>query len=238
MGAYKIVVSEIMLQQTQVSRVMEKYKEFLKAFPTLQSLSRASLGNVLKLWQGLGYNRRARFLHQFAKRVIERHGGVIPRDGEGLLALPGIGKGTAGSIMAFAYNLPVVFIETNIRRVYIHHFFADKDTVSDKQILPIVEATLPSKNYREWYYALMDYGAHLKNLDVNPNRKSKHYVKQSKFDGSNREVRGVILKYLSNHEKLSDKKYLTFTKTRFEKALTGLIKEGFVKRKGAYIVLA
>src|SRR5262249_1568585 len=135
------------------------------------------------------------------------------------------------------YNLPVAFVETNIRRVYIHHFFQDKKNVSDTDVLKLVEQTLDMKKPREWYYALMDYGAHLKTQVENPNRKSKHYTKQSKFTGSNREVRGAILKYLSQNKKLDAKNHLGFAETRFEKALTGLVKEGFVQKKGSTISL-
>ena len=153
-SAYKVLVSEIMLQQTQVSRVLSKYPQFLKVFPSIESLAKASLSVVLRSWQGLGYNRRAKFLHQLAKEVVLRHEGKIPKDYEELIALPGIGKATAGSLSAFAFNIPVPFIETNIRRVYIHHFFADRNDVLDVEILKLVELTLDKANPREWYYAL------------------------------------------------------------------------------------
>jgi A/G-specific adenine glycosylase len=237
---YKVLVSEIMLQQTQVSRVTIKYKEFLKEFPTLESLAKAPLGKVLTAWQGLGYNRRAKCLHSFAKEVVEKHKGKIPKDYQTLLFLPGIGKGTAGSLSAFAFNLPIAFIETNIRRVYIHHFFKDKTDVSDGEILPLVEQTLDTKNPREWYYALMDYGAYLKTQIPNPNIKSKHYIKQSKFEGSNREVRGAIIKFLSKNKKGNREKMmkeLGFESERFEKAFEGLIQEKFVIRRGESVFL-
>ncbi len=237
---YKVLVSEIMLQQTQVARVTLKYAEFLKKFPTLGSLAKASLSDVLKVWQGLGYNRRARFLHEFAKEVVKNHKGKVPSDYEILLTLPGIGKGTAGSLSAFAFNLPVAFIETNIRRVYIHHFFKDKESVADAEILPIVEATVDEVNPQEWYYALMDYGVHLKGKVKNPNQRSKHYAKQSKFEGSNREVRGGIIKELTvvgGQSLVTLRKKLKFDAKRFDTALKGLIKEGFVIQKGTSITL-
>lgn len=254
---YRVLVSEIMLQQTQVSRVTKKYKEFLQTFPTLESLAKAPLGKVLTVWQGLGYNRRAKYLHNFAKEVVKNYRGKIPSDYEALLSLPGIGKGTAGSLSAFAFNLPVAFIETNIRRVYIHHFFPSQTNVSDTEILEIVQATLPKNLYpvgnrspeatassygaREWYYALMDYGAYLKTQIPNPNVKSKHYTKRSKFEGSNREVRGAIIKFLSNNTKGNRKKImreLGFERERFETALRGLIQEGLVIQNKDDILLA
>lgn len=238
---YKVLVSEIMLQQTQVSRVTEKYQEFLCAFPTILSLSVASLSQVLRAWQGLGYNRRARFLHECAKDVMKSHKGNIPRDYESLLSLPGIGKGTAGSLSAFAFNLPVVFIETNIRRIYIHHFFSQQEVVSDKELLPLIEQTVDIKNPREWYYALMDYGAYLKSQVPNPNKKSKHYTKQSKFEGSNREVRGAIVKYLSQNVKTNKRTLhikLGFEQVGFEYALHSLVKEGLVIQNKGDILLA
>lgn len=238
---YKVLVSEIMLQQTQVSRVTEKYKEFLHKFPTIKSLAEAKLSEVIIVWQGLGYNRRARFLHEFARKVVQSHKGYIPSDHEQLLSLPGIGKGTAGSLSAFAFNLPVVFIETNIRRVYIHQFFPKKEIVTDTELLPIIEQTLDQKNPREWYYALMDYGAYLKTQVPNPNVKSKHYIKQSKFEGSNREVRGAIVRYLTQHTKISKKTLSTnlgFESIRFERALSGLIQEGLVIQNKGDILLA
>jgi A/G-specific adenine glycosylase len=237
---YRILVSEIMLQQTQVSRVLEYYPRFLKAFPTIKSLSRASLKDVLLLWQGLGYNRRAKFLHRLAQEVMERFEGTIPSNYTDLLDLPGIGEGTAGSLSAFAFNKPVVFIETNIRRVFIHSFFKNRDDISDSEIFPLIAQTLPHSKAREWYFALMDYGAYLKGSVSNPNRKSKHYIKQSKFKGSNREVRGMILRYLTQHKKLKEDdgaNVLGISSERFSQALHGLLLEGFVKKKGSGIVL-
>lgn len=193
---YHIVVSEIMLQQTQVSRVLIKYPEWLKKFPTWKSLASASTADVIKSWQGLGYNRRALALKKIAAKVVSEYKGTLPHEPEVLETFPGIGPATARSICAFAFNLPVVFIETNIRRVYIHHFFAGKTGITDYELRPIIEKTLDRKNPREWYWALMDYGSYLVKQVENPNRQSKHYSKQSKFEGSRRQVRGEILKLL------------------------------------------
>ena len=159
---YYVVVSEIMLQQTQTHRVITKYEEFIGAFATFESLAAASLRDVLTVWQGLGYYRRARFLHQLAQIVVNEYNGVLPQDPKILQTLPGIGPNTAGSICAFAFNKEVVFIETNIRTVFIDSFFRDKENVTDKELLPLITMTLDQENPREWYYALMDYGVFLK----------------------------------------------------------------------------
>jgi A/G-specific adenine glycosylase len=195
---YHIVVSEIMLQQTQVERVHGKYLEFIHAFPDFASLSKAFQKDVLALWQGLGYNRRALALKRLAENVVSMHGGTLPRDVEALSSLPGIGKTTAGAILAFAFNFPSVFIETNIRRVFIHEFFDGEDDVKDTEILPLVEAMVDRENPREWYWALMDYGSMLKKNVENPNRRSAHYTRQTPFEGSDRRIRGLVLKRLLN----------------------------------------
>jgi A/G-specific adenine glycosylase len=199
--AYKILVSEVMLQQTQVERVIPYYQNFLKKFPTVRSLANAPLSEVLIAWQGLGYNRRAKMLHLAAKEVLEKYKGKFPASVEALESLPGIGPYTARAVAAFAYNQDVVFIETNLRTVITHHFFKDREQISDKEILGILAQVFPKstadRDSREWYAALMDYGSHLKRTGVHINAKSKTYTKQSKFAGSDREARGAILKALA-----------------------------------------
>lgn len=197
---YCVLVSEIMLQQTQVDRVVDKYTEFITRFPTVQSLAAAPLAEVLKTWQGLGYNRRALFLHRAAQVLVRDFGGVLPQEPEVLRSLPGIGPATARSIAVYAFNRPEVFIETNIRAVIIHHFFGDRADVRDEEILPIVEKTLDRKNPWQWYSALMDYGATLKKQHTNPARRSAHHVRQSTFEGSDRQIRGAILRALVKGE--------------------------------------
>ena len=191
---YAILVSEIMLQQTQVDRVREKYREFLAAFPGFSQLARAELAAVLSLWQGLGYSRRAKSLWLCAQAVVERHEGVLPRGLDELEALPGIGPYTARAVAAFAFDRAAPLIETNVRSVFIRHFFSGREAVKDSEILPLVELTLDWEKPRDWYYALMDYGAMLKKSGDNPSRKSAHHVRQSPFKGSNREQRSLILK--------------------------------------------
>lgn len=193
---YHILISEVMLQQTQVKRVTPKYISFINRFPSFETLAHTTFHAVLKEWQGLGYNRRAQALHHSAKKVIHDYKGVLPPDPTLLSTLPGIGPNTAGSICAFAYNMRTVFIETNIRAVYTHFFFPDKDKVNDKDILPLIEKTCDTENPREWYYALMDYGAMLKANKLVLNARNVNYKKQSTFKGSNREIRSFILKTL------------------------------------------
>ena len=197
---YEILVSEIMLQQTQTERVLPKYEAWLERFPDIQTLAAASLAEVLALWSGLGYNRRARFLQQACRLISERiaAGGTFPDTPEELDALPGIGPYTARAVCTFAFNKPEVFIETNIRSVYIFFFFPHENTesVADKDLLPLIEKTLYRENPRLWYYALMDYGAALKKKVENPSRKSSHYTKQSRFEGSLRQARGAIIRSL------------------------------------------
>lgn len=193
---YHVAVSEVMLQQTQTSRVEIKYPQFLEIFPNIKTLANAPLREVLAAWQGLGYNRRGKFLHEMAQKIVMEHEGVVPNDVQLLRELPGIGPYTASSICAFAYNKPTVFIETNIRTVYLHSFFQSQENVHDKQLLPLIAATVDQENPREWYYALMDYGAYLKKTVTNPSRKSKHHAVQSKFEGSDRQIRGIILRLL------------------------------------------
>jgi A/G-specific adenine glycosylase len=195
-NSYYVFISEVMLQQTQTQRVVVKFEQFITAFPTINALAAASLADVLTVWQGLGYNRRAKFLHQAAQEIIRTHQGIIPHDLAALNALPGIGKATASSILAFAYNEPTVFIETNIRSVYIEFFFKDSTQVHDRDLEPLIRSTVDQENPRQWYYALMDYGVMLKKEHGNPSRKSKHHTTQSRFEGSDRQVRGSILRAL------------------------------------------
>ncbi len=236
--AYGVVVSEIMLQQTHVPRVLIKFPEFLARFPDFGTLATAPFELLLREWQGMGYNRRAKYLQQIAQKIVGEHDGRIPDDPRILETFPGIGPATARSIVTYTYNTPEIFIETNIRRIYIHHFFQDKANISDAEILPYVAKTIHRQNPREWYYALMDYGTALSKTVVNPNRKSKHYTKQSKFEGSNRQVRGGILKVLLEKGSLTREDLVdasTYDRDRVYPVLEELEKEGFVmEEKGKY----
>jgi A/G-specific adenine glycosylase len=235
---YKIVVSEIMLQQTQTHRVEQKYKQFIELFPNFDALAIAPLHTVLLAWQGLGYNRRALALQKLAKMVMNDFNGQLQASPDILQTLPGIGKATAGSICAFAFNKPTIFIETNIRAVFIHFFFGQQENINDANLIPLVAATVDQKNPRHWYYALMDYGVMLKTNLPNPSRKSAHHARQSKFEGSDRQIRGMILKLLAQRQEISHKTLFASIDRppeRISKALSELIAEGFVDDAGSII---
>lgn len=226
---YSILVSELMLQQTQVERVVPKFALFMRQFPTIQDLASTSLSDVLIAWQGLGYNRRAKYLHMAAKMVVEEYSHEFPSDQKGLERLPGVGQNTAGAIMAYAFNQPAIFVETNVRTVYIHHFFADDFSISDTQIKDVLTKTIDHHDPRQFYWALMDYGSFLKRSGVKNISRSKHYIKQSPLKGSLREARGKIIKALTDGgmDMHSFRTQLA-EDDRFEVALEGLIADGLV----------
>ena len=224
--SYKILVSELMLQQTQVGRVVPKFHAFIATFPTVKTLASVGLGSVLQTWQGLGYNRRAKYLWQSAQAITKL--GRFPDTLTELVGLPGVGKNTAGAILAYAHNQPIVFIETNIRTVMIHHFFADIEEVDDSSIANCINQTLDHENPREWYWALMDYGSYLKNTAGNASRRSKHYGKQSVFTGSKRQIRGAVIRTLTvGPHTLSELEHL-IADDRLGAVLADLIAEGLI----------
>ncbi len=231
---YRILVSEIMLQQTQVDRVIPKYNAFLKRFPTVTVLGDASLGDVLREWQGLGYNRRAKMLHECAKQILVDYEGKVPKGYAELLSLRGVGPYTAGAVMAFAYNSGIPIIETNIRTVFIHHFFNDDADITDAQLFHSIGIVLDTKNPRDWYYALMDYGSHLKQSVGNQNVRSAHYTKQSTFKNSDRQIRGAILKILilGGMTRSALHKGLSFDIQRIDVQIERLKEEGMIVMKG------
>ncbi len=188
---YKILVSEFMLQQTQVDRVTPKFNAFIQNFPTLQHLANATLEAVLLNWQGLGYNRRAKYLLETAK-YLQQNG--LPKSPEELTRCKGIGINTAAAIFTYAYNQPYIFIETNVRTVYIHHYFNDQTNVPDPDLLGVLSRTIDMAQPREFYWALMDYGSFLKRSGIKSHTKSKQYAKQSVFKGSVRQLRGEVLR--------------------------------------------
>ena len=228
---YPILVSEVMLQQTQTDRVLPKYRQFIERWPNIKSLSRANLGEVFSAWRGLGYNRRARGLLDSAKILERSYGGVVPDSPDLLQRLPMIGPATASAICAFAFRSPLVFFETNIRRVYIHFFFEGRQGVADRELIPFAETALDMNDPRSWYYALMDYGVFLKRHFVNPNRRSLHYARQGKFENSNRQIRGSILGILSEEGPLDSaglRLRLQFPEERIDYCLEQLGLEGLV----------
>jgi A/G-specific adenine glycosylase len=230
---YKILVSEIMLQQTQADRVVNYYNKWLKRFPDFKSLAAATFSQIYPLWQGLGYNRRALNLQKAAQKAVTDYKGKLPQDILLLEDFPGIGPYTARAVSIFSFNTPVACIETNIRRVFIHHFFADKNNIEDKDIFTLAELALDKKNSREWHWALMDYGAYLKSQVKNPNRRAKNYTVQSKFEGSLREIRGAVLRSLMD-KKMTEAQLIKIIgkdphKTKI--VISTLEKEGLIKQR-------
>ncbi len=236
--AYKILVSEVMLQQTQVPRVIEKYKEFLSTFPTVHVLSHAGLRDVLRLWSGLGYNRRGKFLRDAAKVIADQYDGNI-KDATAAGKLPGIGPYTRAAVRVFAFDEPHTLLETNVRAAIIHHFyssFLQKARITDAEVVAIAEKAAEGQDPREWHWALMDYGVHIKKLHKNPARRSASYAKQSTFKGSLREVRGMLLRSLSESTKIETDLYLEVAehehikKARVQEALQSLVRDGLIKK--------
>lgn len=232
---YRVLVSEVMLQQTQVDRVRPKYEAFLEAFPDVTSLARASSADVLRTWQGLGYNRRALAMQVAAARIVGEFGGQIPGDPVLLETLPGIGPATAAAIVVYAFDRPAVYIETNVRRVLLHFFFRNRTGVTDAELRPLVERALDRDHPREWYWALMDYGTMLVRTAPNPNRRSAHHAVQPPFEGSARQLRGRVLKVLLGTGPLEIEGLATATGSspdRLGPILDQLRNEGFVAEDG------
>lgn len=232
---YHVLVSEVMLQQTQVSRVIPKYEAFLELFPTIADLAHAELGDVLRAWQGLGYNRRAKFLWLAATELHGSH--RFPDHIEALQTLPGIGANTAAAIVVYAFDKPAVFIETNIRTVYIHHFLSNQTDVADSIIRELVARTLPEQSYREWFWALMDYGTYLKQTHGNLSTQSKAYNKQSRFSGSKRQIRGAVLKQLAGQPATAVALRAVIKDERLSTVLYELEQEGLIRRNASRYML-
>lgn len=214
---YGIWISEVMLQQTQVPRVLARWGAWLDRFPSVQALAQAPVADVLEEWQGMGYNRRALALKGAAEAIVAEYDGEIPQDTRRLCALPGIGPATAQGIRSFAFDLPGVYLETNVRTVFLHHFFPGVPGVPDRELVPLIQAACPAgedaagdlfaiaqdenDTPRSWYYALLDYGAHLKKTVPNPSRRSSSYTRQSAFEGSRRQKRAHIVRMLLDASK-------------------------------------
>lgn len=242
---YAVLVSEIMLQQTQVARVGRFWERFMALFPTIDALASADTADVLAQWQGLGYNRRAIALKRTADACAAERGGALPDTAEELQRLPGIGPATAAGVMAFAYNRPSVYIETNVRTVFLHELFPDREKVGDKELAPLVADTCPEDDARAWYYALLDYGAHLKTQVANPSRRSAHYARQSAFEGSRRQKRAELVRIVLASPGIGaaelaerlDAFELAGGRDRvdadvFEGIAADLVSEGFFRREG------
>ena len=232
-----ILVSEFMLQQTQTSRVIPYWLRWMEIWPSPDQLNAASLEEVLKEWSGLGYNRRAKRLKECSRVIVRDLEGKVPVTPEALEILPGIGPYTAGAIACFAYNYPSTFIETNIRSAILHYFFPGENRITDRELMPILEAVLDRDNPRKWYWALMDYGAAIKKLNPNPNRRSAHYSRQSAFAGSFRQIRGSLIRTLvssgpATAEELRARLNIPVEETDFQKALESLGRESLVAEEG------
>ncbi len=235
---YKVLVSEVMLQQTQAHRVVPYYREFLRRFPTVQSLSRVPLRDVLNVWSGLGYNRRALLLTRAAKELVRQRKGIFPRDPAELELLPGVGPATASAIAAFAWNYPSSYLDTNVRSVFLHEFFPNRKKVADTEIVPLLHATLDRKNPRKWYYALLDYGVFIKSRYGNPNRRSMHYSRQTPFRGSRRELRGKILRALIERPRtlIELRRIIPMDHGHLHTLLHALQREGLIQKKQKFFI--
>ncbi len=232
---YHIYLSEVMLQQTQVTRVLPRYLQYIKRYPTIAKVAQAPSAQLLQIWQGLGYNRRAVNMGRACRLMMAHHSGKVPQRREELLALPGVGAATAGAILVYAFGKRIPFIETNIRRLFIHFFFAEHpatDSIADREIMPLIEQSLPRRKLRHWFYALTDYGARLARQRPNPNRRAQAYRQQSAFAGSHRALRGAIVRYVLQEGALSRpllcERLPTYGRIQVERALAELAAEGMI----------
>ncbi len=234
---YRILISEVMLQQTQVSRVIEKYELFIRLFPDFYSLANAGDRELLAAWSGLGYNRRALYLRACA-RSIDQCGGIAPLEWQEFKKLPGIGEATAKAICVYAYDEPLAYIETNIRTVFIHSFFHDSIGVEDSELLPLIERYLYRKKPSVWFHALMDYGTALKKIYGNVARKSASWKKQSAFAGSDRQLRGEIVRLVVEKQKISLSEILKLIKEperRIVSVIRSLERDALLSFEGSWL---
>lgn len=233
---YRITVSEIMLQQTQVDRVVPKYLAWIRMWPTWKALSRATTKQILTMWSGLGYNRRALNLWKLAHVVMNEYHGNLPETPEELMKLPGIGPYTSRAILIFAFNKPLITIDTNIRRVILHELNLPASTTATR-LEEIAYQLLPKRRSRDWHNALMDYSR----LSL-PSRIERipALTKQSSFEGSLRQIRGEIIRQLIQHKHITVQSIMVKT-GRSEKdvraAAQGLVKDGLVRITTTYLSL-
>ena len=228
---YKITVSELMLQQTQVDRVIPYYQRWINRFPDWLSLHNSSQQDILATWSGLGYNRRALFLKKITDAVVTIYDGNFPQEIEESIKLPGIGKYTANAIAVFAFNKRVAAVDTNIRKVLLSSFQLSPDT-TDKEVQKLAELVLPKTKLRSWHYALMDYA---KSLPKSTHNKYASKYKQSQFEGTIRQIRGFILKELTAGTTLTRKtisRSLNRDSADVSKAVSELVQEGFITAIG------
>ncbi len=239
---YRILVSEVMLQQTQVSRVLPKYDEFIKRYPTVHDLARAPAADVLRTWQGMGYNRRALYLKKTAEAVITTYGGTFPKDETLLTKLPGLGTYTARAILVFAFGRNVATVDTNIRKIITHFFFKDRPQ-KEEVIQAAADQLLPLDKSWEWHQALMDYGALELNKFKRPDPPAGGRGTSIPFRNSDRFYRGRIIDRLREGDAakalLVEELSKTYQKdTEFiEKILLGLSKDGLLTLRGDVVSL-
>lgn len=243
---YAVLVSEVMLQQTQVARVVPAYTAFLGRFPTLSALARAPLADVLRAWSGLGYNRRARDLH----RIARAHPRGLPAETATLDALPGIGAYTAGAVLCFATGSRVAFADTNIRRVLGR--IALGRVATEREAIAIDTELMPRDPVR-WHHALMDLGATVcrarapacEACPVAPVCRSRGQVaparprRQAAFATSNRRLRGIALRALVASRQGMTRRALAsvLADERADHVIDALMRDGLVQRAGARLVL-
>jgi A/G-specific adenine glycosylase len=248
--AWGVLVSEFMLQQTPVNRVLPVWNEWLHRWPRPIDFAQESSAEVLRAWGKLGYPRRALALHQSAKLITENYGGIVPKDYESLLALPGVGDYTASAILAFAYQKPALVLDTNIRRFFSRYFDGEshpKSTVSryEKEIRAKL---IPQVNGHKWAAATMEFGALICTatspkceqcflakqcawLAAGKPESEHKKVKQAKFEGSDRQCRGVIVNHLRENTLAthSTLKNLWPDKSQFERAVASLIADKLIE---------
>ncbi len=238
---YRILISEVMSQQTQISRVVTKYTEWLVRFPTVVVLADAPVSEVLKYWSGLGYNRRALNLKKTAEKIVNEYDGTFPDNERELLKLPGIGPYTARAILCFAFNKQVAVVDTNVRKVILTQIIdrsnvlrlsdsSEKTSLSERDMEEIAQKLLPHGKAYEWNQALMDYSSAVL-------KKEKMQIpKQSKFIGSHRYYRSKVLRVLLDKKKVNvdkigeliKKEYTIAEEEWLSKLLNELAKEGFI----------
>ncbi|NTU58207.1 MAG: Fe-S cluster assembly protein HesB [Chlorobiaceae bacterium] len=189
---YAVMVSEIMLQQTQADRVVPRFTAWMERFPDVSALAAASLRDVLQLWSGLGYNARGQRLHRAAAIIVEEYGGRVPSDPSILIRLPGLGPYSSRSIPIFADNFDMATVDTNIRRVLIHELRLP-ESITPAGMLQVAGDILPKGRSRDWHNALMDFGA----LELTSRKTGiAPLTRQSRFKGSRRWYRGELLREL------------------------------------------
>ena len=234
---YLVTVSEIMLQQTQVDRVIPKYENWIKQFPDWKTLSKSSNKSILTYWSGLGYNRRALYLKEIAQIIVKNHNGKMPPDIKTLQSFPGIGKYTSHAILIFAFDKRVAAVDTNIRKVLLHEFNLPPET-SEKDIQSLADLVLPKTKIKEWHYALMDYA---KTLPQDVHIKYQTKYKQSKFEGSLRQIRGEIIRQLTKNRFTTIQQISAILKRNdvdIQKAITTLVNENMIQVKNKKIYLS